>query len=140
MGLDYGTRTVGVAISDELLLTARALETIRREKSNHLRRTLARIGELVAHYQVSEIVLGLPLHMDMRASEMSKEACAFGEMLVRRTGCRVTMWDERLTSVEAAEGLRMNGISKENEKTVIDMVAAKIILESYLTQRKEETL
>ena len=139
MGLDYGTKTVGVAVSDELLLTARALEIIRRKEANKLRRTLARIEELIAEYDISEIVLGLPLHMDLRVSDMAKEAYGFREHLVRRTGLPVTMWDERLTSVEAAEILRMNGIKKEAEKDYIDMVAARVILESYLGQRKDET-
>ncbi len=132
MGLDYGTRTVGVAISDELQMTARALEIIRRKESGKLRRTLARIEELIAQYNVSEIVLGLPLHMDLSVSETAKEAIGFRELLMRRTSLPVTMWDERLSSVEASEILRMNGIRKEDEKEYIDMVAAKVILESYL--------
>ena len=132
MGLDYGTRTVGVAISDELQMTARALEIIRRKESGKLRRTLARIEELIAQYNVSEIVLGLPLHMDLSVSGTAKEAIGFRELLMRRTSLPVTMWDERLSSVEASEILRMNGIRKEDEKEYIDMVAAKVILESYL--------
>ncbi|MBR0164622.1 MAG: Holliday junction resolvase RuvX [Lachnospiraceae bacterium] len=139
MGLDYGWKTVGVAVSDELLLTARALEIIRRKEPNKLRRTLARIEELITEYDISEIVLGLPLHMDLRVSDMAKEAYAFREHLVRRTGLPVTMWDERLTSVEAEEILRMNGIKKEARKDYIDMVAAKVILESCLAQRKERS-
>lgn len=138
MGLDYGTKTVGVAVSDELLMTARATEIIRRKEANKLRRTLARIEELVSEYNISEIVLGLPLHMDLRVSEMAKEAYEFREHLVRRTGLPVTMWDERLSSVEAEEILRMNGVKKEAEKEYIDMVAAKVILESYLENRRRE--
>ena len=137
MGLDYGTKTVGVAVSDELLMTARAVEIIRRKEANKLRRTLARIEALILEYNISEIVLGLPLHMDLRVSEMAKEAMAFREMLLRRTGLPVTMWDERLTSVEAEEILRLNGVKKEEEKDYIDMVAAKVILESYLDRRRE---
>lgn len=138
MGLDYGTKTVGVAVSDELLMTARATEIIRRKEANKLRRTLARIEELVSEYNISEIVLGLPLHMDLRVSDMAKEAYEFREHLVRRTGLPVTMWDERLSSVEAEEILRMNGVKKEAEKEYIDMVAAKVILESYLENRRRE--
>ncbi len=138
MGLDYGTKTVGVAVSDELLMTARATEIIRRKEANKLRRTLARIEELVSEYNISEIVLGLPLHIDLRVSEMAKEAYEFREHLVRRTGLPVTMWDERLSSVEAEEILRMNGVKKEAEKEYIDMVAAKVILESYLENRRRE--
>ena len=138
MGLDFGTHTVGVAISDELLLTARALEIIRRERSTHLRKTFARIKALAAEHGVTAIVVGLPLHMDMRESEMSEKARAFADTLALRTGLPVTLWDERLTSIEAEEILRQNGIQKEDGKTYIDMVAAKVILESYLDRHREE--
>ena len=138
MGLDYGTKTVGVAVSDELLLTARAVEIIRRERSTHLRKTCARIEELIAVYGVTEIVVGLPLHMDMSESEMSLSARAFAQMLERRTALPVRMWDERLTSVEAEEIMRTLQIEKKDQKNYIDMVAAKVILESYLEKRQEE--
>lgn len=138
MGLDFGTKTVGVAVSDELLLTARALEIIRRERGTHLRKTVARIAELIAEYEVDTIVVGLPLHMDMKESDMSKAARAFADTLARRTGLPVTMWDERLTSIEAEEILRQNGIAKEDEKDYIDMVAARVMLESYLDHYREE--
>ena len=137
MGLDFGTKTVGVAISDELLLTARAVEIIRRKDAGHLRRTCARIHELAHDYGVNGIVVGLPLHMDMSESEMSRRARAFADMLERRTGLPVSLWDERLTSVEAEEIIRQNGIDKEHEKDYIDMVAAKVILESYLERNRE---
>ena len=138
MGLDYGTRTVGVAISDELLLTARALEIIRREKANHLRKTLARIEAICGEQHIAKIVVGRPLHMDMSESPMAKEAADFSRAVFQRTGIETVLWDERLTSEEAAEILRMNGVPKENEKEYIDMVAAKVILESYLEHCREE--
>ena len=136
MGLDFGAKTVGVALSDELLLTASALEVIRRKDADKLRKTCARIEEIVKAYDVSEIVVGLPLHMDMRMSGMAESAMRFRDMIGRRTGLKTVMWDERLTSVEAREILRLNGVQKENEKEVIDMVAAKVILESYLEHRR----
>ena len=138
MGLDYGTKTVGVAVSDELLLTVRALEIIRREKANHLRQTLARIAAICGEQQITKIVIGHPLHMDMRESPMAREAAAFGEAVFQRTGVETVLWDERLTSEEAAGILRMNGIAREDEKDYIDMVAAKVILESYLESCREE--
>lgn len=137
MGLDYGTKTVGVAVSDELQLTARALEIIRRQRSTHLRKTYARIKELIAEHDVEAIVVGLPLNMDMSESEMSKEARAFAQELTRRTALPVTVWDERLTSVEAEEILKKNRIAKQDDKEYIDMVAAKVILESYLDRIPE---
>lgn len=137
MGLDFGTKTVGVAISDELHLTARALEIIRRQRSTHLRKTYARIRELIAAHDVGAIVVGLPLNMDMRESGMSEEARAFAQELTRRTALPVTLWDERLTSVEADEILTRNGIATQDRKAYIDMVAAKVILESYLDHIRE---
>ena len=138
MGLDYGTKTVGVAVSDELLLTVRALEIIRREKANHLRKTLARIAAICGEQQITKIVVGWPLHMDMSESPMARQAADFSEAVFRRTGIETVLWDERLTSEEAANLLRMNGIKAENEKEYIDMVAAKVILESYLEHCREE--
>ena len=138
MGLDFGSKTVGVAISDELRMTARALEIIRRSRSTHLRKTYARIRELIAEHDVGAIVVGLPLNMDMSESEMSKAARSFAEGLTRHTSLPVTLWDERLTSVEAEDILKKNRIAKQDEKEYIDMVAAKVILESYLDRIPEE--
>ncbi|MBR1862452.1 MAG: Holliday junction resolvase RuvX [Lachnospiraceae bacterium] len=137
MGLDFGSKTVGVAISDPLLITAQAHEIIRREKENKLRRTLARIEELCSEYEVSRIVLGLPLHMNgdegVRA-ELSRE---FKEDLERRTGLPVEMYDERLTTVEADEIMKESGIRRENRKDYVDMIAAQIILQDYLDNKKD---
>ena len=102
MGLDYGTKTVGVAISDALGLTAQGIETIQRKEENKLRRTLARIEELVREYEVDKIVLGFPKHMNNDVGERAKKSLEFKEMLVRRTGLDVVMWDERLTTVETS--------------------------------------
>ena len=101
MGLDFGSKTVGVAVSDELLLTAQGLEIIRRKEENKLRRTLARIEELIVEYGVEEIVLGMPINMNATEGERAKLTLEFREKLERRTGLPVTMWDERLTTVEA---------------------------------------
>ena len=89
MGLDYGTKTVGVAISDALGLTAQGIETIQRKEENKLRRTLARIEELVREYEVDKIVLGFPKHMNNDVGERAKKSLEFKEMLVRRTGLDV---------------------------------------------------
>jgi len=105
MGLDYGAKTVGVAISDALCLTAQAVETIGRKEENKLRRTCARIEELIKEYDVEKIVLGLPKHMNNDIGERANKSIEFGEMLKRRTGLEVIMWDERLTTVEAERTL-----------------------------------
>ena len=132
MGLDYGSRTVGVAISDELLLTAQGKEIIRRKEENKLRRTLARIEELIVEYGVTRIVLGLPLNMDQTPSERSMLCLEFKDMLERRTGIPVVMWDERLTTVEADEIMNEAGIKGKDRKEYVDMIAAQIILQDYL--------
>lgn len=135
MGLDYGSKTVGVAISDPLGITAQALETIWRKEENKLRKTCARIEELIREYQVERIVLGLPKHMNNDLGERAEKALAFGEMLKRRTGLEVVMWDERLTTVEAERTLIENKVRRENRKQYIDQIAAVFILQGYLDSR-----
>ena len=132
MGLDYGSKTVGVAISDDLLLTAQGKEIIRRNEENKLRRTLARIEELIQEYGVEKIVLGLPLNMDESVSERSQLCLEFKDKIERRTGIPVVMWDERLTTVEADEIMDEAGIRGRERKEYVDMIAAQIILQDYL--------
>ena len=135
MGLDYGSKTVGVAISDELLLTAQGKEIIRRNEENKLRRTLARIEELIQEYGVERIVLGLPLNMDESVSERSQLCLEFKDKIERRTGIPVEMLDERLTTVEADEIMDEAGIRGKKRKEYVDMIAAQIILQDYLDNR-----
>ena len=132
MGLDYGSKTVGVAISDELLLTAQGREIIRRKEENKLRKTLARIEELIQEYGVEKIVLGLPLNMNQTPSERSQLCLEFKDKIERRTGIPVVMWDERLTTVEADEIMDEAGIRGRERKEYVDMIAAQIILQDYL--------
>lgn len=123
MGLDYGSKTVGVAMSDPLGITAQAVETIWRKDENKLRKTCARIEELISEYEVERIVLGLPKHMNNDLGERAQKALAFGEMVKRRTGLEVVMWDERLTTVEAERTLIENNVRRENRKQCIDKIA-----------------
>ena len=132
MGLDYGSKTVGVAMSDPLGITAQAVETIWRKDENKLRKTCARIEELINEYDVERIVLGLPKHMNNDLGERAQKALAFGEMVKRRTGLEVVMWDERLTTVEAERTLIENNVRRENRKQYIDKIAAVFILQGYL--------
>ena len=132
LGLDFGSKTVGVAVSDGLLLTAQGVETIERKDENKLRKTLARIEELIAEYEITEIVLGLPKNMNNTEGERVEKTKAFGEMLERRTGLPVHYWDERLTTVAAEQILMESGVRRENRKAVIDKVAAGLILQGYL--------
>ena len=135
MGIDFGSKTVGVAISDELLLTAQGIEIIRRKDENKLRQTLARIEELIVEYGVEEIVLGLPKNMNATEGIRVELTNEFKEKLERRTGLPVVMWDERLTTVAADKAMMEAGIRRENRKEYVDMIAATFILQGYLDLR-----
>ena len=132
MGLDYGSKTVGVAVSDALGLTAQGIEIVRRKSENKLRQTLARIEELAAEYQAEKIVLGLPKNMNNTIGERAEKTLEFREMLERRTGLPVVMWDERLTTVEAERTLMEASVRRENRKQYLDQLAAVFILQGYL--------
>ena len=132
MGLDYGTKTVGVAVSDGLSLTAQGVETIERKEENKLRRTLERIEELVKEYGVEKIVLGFPKHMNNDIGERAEKTMEFRDMLLRRTGLEVELWDERLTTVAAERVLMESKVRRENRKKYIDKIAAVFILQGYL--------
>lgn len=132
MGLDYGSRTVGVAISDGLGLTAQPVETIFRKEENKLRKTCARLEELIREYQVEKIVLGLPVHMNDEVGERAKRTMEFAGMLKRRTGKEIIFRDERLTTIEADGILVQQDIRREDRKKYIDQVAAMLILQEYL--------
>lgn len=137
MGLDFGSKTVGVALSDSLLITAHGLEIIGRKEENKLRRTLARIEELIQEYEVTEIVLGLPKNMNGTEGERVALTREFAEKLERRTGLPVIFWDERLTTVAADKAMMEAGIRRERRKEYVDKIAASLILQGYLDSRRE---
>ena len=144
LGLDFGSKTVGVAVSDELMLTAQGLEIVRRQSPNKLRQTLARIEALIAEYevarieqivteyQVERIVLGYPKNMNNTEGERCEKTKEFAQMLERRTGLSVVLWDERLTTVAADRHMMESGIRRENRKQYVDEIAAVFILQGYL--------
>lgn len=132
MGLDFGTKTTGVAVSDELGITAQGLETIRRKSPKKLRQTLARIEELVRQYNISRIILGLPKNMDNSLGERAEATMEFQQMLMKRTGLSVELWDERLSTVESERILMEAGVRREHRKERIDWMAAAVILQSYM--------
>ena len=132
MGLDYGSRTVGVAVSDPLGITAQAVETICRKDENKLRKTLARIESLATEHGVEKFVIGFPKHMNNDIGERAQKSLEFRDMLVRRTGLEVIMWDERLTTVAAEQTLIESGVRRENRKQYVDKIAAVFILQGYL--------
>ena len=136
--MDFGGKTCGVALSDSLLITAQPLEIIRRDRENKLRRTFARIEELIEEYDVGLIVLGLPLNMDDTEGERARRTLEFQDSLQRRTGLPVVMSDERLTTVEADEIMKEQGIPREKFHDYVDMIAAGIILREYMENHRDE--
>lgn len=136
IGLDYGSKTVGVALSDALMLTAQPVETITRKEENKLRKTYARIEEIIRQNDVEQIVVGLPKNMDGSIGERALLCQEFAANLERRTGLKVIMWDERLTTVAANDVLIECGVRRENRKAVIDQIAAAFILQEYLDYYK----
>ncbi len=137
MGLDYGSKTVGVAVSDPLLLTAQGVEIIRRDKENHMRRTLARIEELIEEYEVGRIVLGYPLNMDDSEGDRAVKSKELADTLMRRTGLDVVLWDERLTTVEAHDIMNEAGLKASEHDRYVDQIAAALILQDYLDNSGE---
>lgn len=134
--MDFGSKTVGVAVSDPLGLTAQGVEIIRRKSENKLRQTLARIEALIQEYEVETLVLGLPKNMNNTMGDRAQKSLEFRDMLVRRTGLPVVMWDERLTTVEANRTLMESGVRRENRKDYVDELAAIFILQGYLDRQR----
>ena len=132
MGLDFGSKTVGVAVSDELGLTATGIEIVRRDSPNKLRKTLARIEALINEYNVDKIVLGYPVMLDGSEGERVEKTKEFATMLHRRTNLEIIFQDERLTTVEAYEIMDLAGTKREDRYKYVDQVAAQVILEDYL--------
>lgn len=133
LGLDYGSKTIGVAISDELMITAQGLETIERKKENQLRKSLARIEAICEEYKVEKIILGFPKNMDNSIGEQAERVSEFKESLERRTGLEVMLWDERLTTISAQRVLNEGNVrGRFEQKKVIDKIAATFILQGYL--------
>ena len=129
MGLDFGSKTVGVAISDPLFVTAQGIEIIRRKEENKLRHTLQRIEEL----------LGLPKNMNATEGERVEKTKEFADKLARRTGLPVAFMDERLTTVAADRTMMEVGVRRENRKEYVDMIAAVLILQEYLDRQRMQT-
>lgn len=133
LGLDYGSKTVGVAITDITGSVVREVEIIRRQKENALRRTCARIEEIISSENVGVIVLGLPLNMDGTEGERAEKARLFGDMIARRTGLPVRFQDERLSTVEAygiMDDENVRGL--KDRKARVDSAAAAVILGDFL--------
>jgi RNAse H-fold protein YqgF len=137
MGLDFGSKTVGVAVSDPTGFIATGVEIIRREREDKLRKTYSRIEELITEYSVEKIVLGYPLNMDDSSGERVRKTLSFKEDIERRTGIPVVLMDERLSTVEAEELMNEMRISGADRKKVVDKIAATFILQWYLDEQRD---
>lgn len=138
LGLDYGDKTVGVAVSDPFGWTAQGVEIIKRNSENEYKQSLGRLEELIKQYEVDTIVLGYPLNLNGTVSERCKKTEAYKERIERRfTGIPVILWDERLSTVAAANFLMEAGLNNGQRKGVIDKMAAVYILQGYLNSIKQ---
>jgi putative holliday junction resolvase len=127
MGLDIGTKNIGVAVSDETATIAQGRERVRREEG-----ALSRIGGIAAEYAVVKIIVGLPVNMNGTHGERARDAEAFAEKVRAATGLPVELWDERLSTKEAEDVMIMADISRKKRRGAIDKMAAQLILQSYL--------
>jgi putative Holliday junction resolvase len=132
LALDFGKRRIGVALSDELQITAQGLETLER---TNIREDLARLSRLVSENNVSRIIMGNPLHMSGQEGRQTEFVREFGARLQASSGIPVEYWDERLTTVQAQRVLRQSGVSIQKRAKAVDRLAAVILLESYLDSR-----
>ena len=136
LGLDYGTKTTGVAVSDPMGWTAQGLEIIRRQEDEQIKATVNRIAQLCEAYKVEKIVLGLPKNMNNTLGERGEKTLLFKEKLEARLKLPVETWDERLSTVAAESVLLEADMSRKKRKNVIDKLAATIILQNYLDAKR----
>ena len=133
LGLDYGGKTIGVAVSDPFLVTAVGLETIRRPGEEALKKSVFRLGELIRQYEVDKIVLGYPKHLDNTESARSIKTLAFLDKLKRNfKNMEIVLWDERFSSAAAYKELSAAGVKPGKIRAINDETAAVVILQNYL--------
>ncbi len=139
LGLDYGDKTVGVALSDPFGWSAQGLEVIRRNSENEYKQSLGRIEEIIKEYGVEKIVLGYPINLDGSISERCLKTQSYKERLERRfPKVSVILWDERFSTAAAARFLSEAGLNNIKRKDVIDKMAAVYILQGYLDSIKDK--
>jgi len=136
IGLDFGERRIGVAVSDPGGQIARPLLVIERSS---LRDDMARIAELVRSRRAQKVIVGLPLNLDGSLGPAARRARRFASALGRELALPIALWDERLTTVEAERALLASDRSRQRRKEVRDAVAASLILQSYLDAHRENS-
>ena len=137
LGLDYGDKTIGVAISDPFGWTAQGVEIIRRTNENEYKKSLARLAEIISQYEVEKIVLGFPKNMDNTEGPRCEKTRAFKERLEKRfQNIPVILWDERMSTIAAERSLLEADLSRAKRKNFIDKMAAVHILQGFLDGNK----
>jgi putative holliday junction resolvase len=143
VGLDFGLARIGIAISDEQKIIATPMMTLQAEKKTEETilklLTELRHNEHVRNYQITEIVIGLPLLMSGKKGMLADEVLHFVELLKKQIEIPITLWDERLTSVQAERSLREGSLTRKKRSRIVDTVAATIILQSYLDHKRMQT-
>lgn len=132
LGLDFGQKTIGVAVSDPFGWTAQGLEIIRRHQETNLKDSIARLDKLIQEYSIEKIILGYPKNMNNTIGERAEKTVAFKKKLEKTFNLPVILWDERLSSVGAERTLLEADISRKKRKDVLDKMAAVFILQGFL--------
>ena len=139
LGLDYGERTIGVAVSDGFGWTAQALEVIKRSNSTEYKKSISRIAQWVEEYEVNTIVLGYPKNMDNTEGERCQKTKVFQKQLQQAfPNVTVVLWDERMSTIAAERSLLEADMSRKKRKSIIDKMAAVHILQGYLDKKQNE--
>lgn len=133
LGLDIGSKRIGIAISDALGVTAQGHSVLERQKPEDV---VGRLKSVIAEESVSEVVVGLPLNMDGSYGPQAKDAVSFADSLKKGLDIPVKLWDERLSTVEVERVMIEGGVSRSKRKKKIDKLAAQVILQSYLNSKK----
>lgn len=136
LGLDFGTKTTGVAVSDPMGWTAQGLEIIRRTDEKSLKPTINRIAEICTEYKVEKIILGFPKNMNNTVGERGEQTLLFKQKLENRLHIPIELWDERLSTVAAENAMLEADLSREKRKKIVDKLAAMIILQNYLDAKQ----
>lgn len=135
LGLDFGEKTIGIAISDPFGWTAQGLEVINRKEENNLKKSISRIEEIIKQYGVEIIVLGYPKNMNNSLGERAEKTELFKKKLESKLNIPIILWDERLSTIGAERSLLEADLSRKKRKKVIDKMAAVFILQGYLDRK-----
>ncbi len=136
LGLDYGEKTIGVAVSDPFMLFAQGLEVLRRQDEKSIRKSIQRLSEIIRDMEINEIVLGYPKNLNNTEGDRCQKTLLFKERLTENFNLPVILWDERLSTIGATHSISL--LSRKKQKAVVDKMAAVYILQGYLDLKNRE--